>query len=66
VRPGGTVAFHEPIGAPTFAIPHCTRGPPHPEVMETYCRNNVIDPYVGRKVPRLLRAAVCSTSASIR
>lgn len=56
-RPGGVVASHEADYVSHFCDPPLPAWVRLFEVLETYCRNNGIDPFVGRRTHRLLRNA---------
>ncbi len=57
VRPGGMVAFHEADWGAHIGDPPLEARDRYNELLDTYARANGIDLYVGRREPRLLRAA---------
>jgi hypothetical protein len=57
VRSGGTVAFHEFDWVAALRDPPCDEWTRAVELLVAYSRANGIDLFVGRRVPRLLRAA---------
>jgi ubiquinone/menaquinone biosynthesis C-methylase UbiE len=57
VRPGGVVALHEADSVTNLCDPPLPAWSRLMEARETYARMHGIDSFVGRRVPRLLRAA---------
>ena len=57
VRPGGWVAFHEADYVSHVCDPPSEAWTRLLELLQVYSQRNGIDPWVGRKVPRLLREA---------
>jgi ubiquinone/menaquinone biosynthesis C-methylase UbiE len=57
VRPGGMVALHEADWTPHVCDPPIPAWDRLSEILVSYSTMNGIDPFVGRKVPRLLREA---------
>jgi ubiquinone/menaquinone biosynthesis C-methylase UbiE len=57
VRPGGWVAFHEADYVSHICDPASDAWTRLVELLETYSAKNGIDPFIGRKLPRLLRDA---------
>jgi SAM-dependent methyltransferase len=57
VRPGGRVAFHEADYVSHVCDPPLDAWTRLVELLATYSEANGIDPFVGRKLPRLLREA---------
>jgi Methylase involved in ubiquinone/menaquinone biosynthesis len=57
VRPGGWVAFHEADYVSHVCDPPLKAWTSLVELLVTYSERNGIDPYIGRKLPRLLRDA---------
>ncbi len=57
VRPGGWVAFHEADYVAHICDPPLEAWIKLVELLETYSERNGIDPFIGRKLPRLLREA---------
>ena len=57
VRPGGVVASHEADYISHFCDPPLRAWDRLFEVFATYCRNNGIDPLIGRRTHRLFRKA---------
>jgi ubiquinone/menaquinone biosynthesis C-methylase UbiE len=57
VRPGGWVAFHEADYVSHVCDPPSEAWTRLRDLLEVYSQRNGIDPWVGRKVPRLLREA---------
>jgi ubiquinone/menaquinone biosynthesis C-methylase UbiE len=57
VRPGGWVAFHEADYVSHICDPPSDAWTSLIELLETYSEKNGIDPFIGRKLPRLLRDA---------
>jgi ubiquinone/menaquinone biosynthesis C-methylase UbiE len=57
VRPGGWVAFHEADYVSHICDPPLDAWTNLVGLLETYSENNGIDPFIGRKLPRLLRDA---------
>jgi ubiquinone/menaquinone biosynthesis C-methylase UbiE len=57
VRPGGWVAFHEADYVSHICDPPLDAWTNLVELLETYSKKNGIDPFIGRKLPRLLRDA---------
>ena len=56
-RPGGVVASHEADYVSHFCDPPLPAWDRLFEVFDTYCRNNGVDPFIGRRTHRLLRDA---------
>ena len=56
-RPGGWVAFHEADYVSHICDPPLDAWTNLVELLETYSEKNGIDPFIGRKLPRLLRDA---------
>ena len=56
-RPHGVVASHEADYASHFCDPPLPAWDRLFEVFDTYCRNNGVDPFIGRRTHRLLRDA---------
>jgi SAM-dependent methyltransferase len=57
VRPGGWVALHEADYVSHICDPPLDAWTNLVELLETYSEKNGIDPFIGRKLPRLLRDA---------
>ena len=57
VRPGGWVAFHEADWAAHVCDPPSDAWTAFVELFVKYSERNGIDPFIGRKLPRLLREA---------
>ena len=57
VRAGGWVAFHEADYVSHVCDPPLDAWTRLVELLESYCEKNGIDPFIGRKLPRLLRDA---------
>ena len=57
VRPGGWVAFHEADYVAHICDPPLEAWTKLVELLATYSERNGIDPFIGRKLPRLLREA---------
>ena len=57
VRPGGWVAFHEADYVSHVCDPPSAAWTRLLELLETYSERNGIDPFIGRKVPRMFREA---------
>jgi len=57
VRPGGWVAFHEADYVSHVCDPPLEAWTRLVQLLEAYSNANGIDPYIGRKLPRLLREA---------
>jgi SAM-dependent methyltransferase len=57
VRPGGWVAFHEADYVSHICDPPLDAWTNLVGLLETYSEKNGIDPFIGRKLPRLLRDA---------
>lgn len=57
VKPGGRVAFHEADYVAHVCDPQLDEWTRAVELLDAYSRANAIDLYIGRKTPRLLRAA---------
>jgi ubiquinone/menaquinone biosynthesis C-methylase UbiE len=57
VRPGGWVAFHEADYVSHVCDPPLKAWTALVELLEAYSEKNGIDPFIGRKLPRLLRDA---------
>jgi SAM-dependent methyltransferase len=57
VRPGGWVAFHEADYVAHVCDPPLEAWTRLVELVEVYSESNGIDPFIGRKLPRLLREA---------
>ena len=57
VRPGGCVAFHEADYVSHVCDPPVNAWDSLVGLLATYSANNGIDPFIGRKLPRLLRDA---------
>jgi SAM-dependent methyltransferase len=57
VKPGGWVAFHEADYVAHVCDPPLEAWTRLVELVEVYSENNGIDPFIGRKLPRLLREA---------
>jgi ubiquinone/menaquinone biosynthesis C-methylase UbiE len=57
VRPGGWAAFHEADYVSHICDPPSDAWTSLIELLETYSEKNGIDPFIGRKLPRLLRDA---------
>jgi len=57
VKPGGWVAFHEADWLASICDPPSEAWTEFVELFVTYSERNGIDPFIGRKVPRLLRDA---------
>lgn len=56
-RPGGVIASHEADYISHFCDPPVRAWDRLFKVFETYCRNNGIDPFIGRRTHRLFREA---------
>ena len=56
-KPGGTVAFHEADWVAHVCDPPLAEWSRAVELIDTYSRSNGVDLFIGRKVPRMLRAA---------
>ena len=57
VRPGGWVAFHEADYVSHVCDPPLEAWSAIVDLIVTYSERNGIDPFIGRKLPRLMRAA---------
>jgi hypothetical protein len=57
VRPGGWVAFHEADWMAYVCDPPSDAWSAFVQLFVTYSEKNGIDPFIGRKLPRLLREA---------
>lgn len=56
-KPGGTVAFHEADWIAHVCDPPLEAWSRAVELIDAYSRSNGVDLFIGRKVPRMLRAA---------